>query len=102
MQIAVAARRRDHRGHFIKKAIPAASRREVAIAAGGRPGQVTDVTCHYCGAPGRIWWTTPAWVSFEHLEMDHVEAEYMGGDSSPGNLVLACRPCNRRKGWRHA
>ncbi len=87
---------------FKKKAIPAASRRGLAAANGAVPLRTTEASCHYCGAPGRIHWITTSWVWFEKLEMDHVHPESLGGDSSPANLVLACRRCNRSKGARHA
>lgn len=95
-------RPRDARGHFKKRAIPAASRRAVALKAGGQPLRTVAAACHYCGAPGRIHWITASWVTFEDLELDHVVPEYHGGDGSPANLVLACVPCNRRKGARYA
>lgn len=39
--------------------------------------------CHYCG---------------EYADtVDHVVPVSKGGDSSLGNLVAACRPCNRAK-----
>lgn len=87
---------------FKKKAIPAASRRGLALANGAKPLETTDAACHYCGAPGRIHWITRSWVWFENLEMDHVKPESLGGNSLPKNLVLACRRCNRSKGARHA
>lgn len=87
---------------FKKKAIPAASRRGIASANGCSPLKTTDAACHYCGAPGRIHWITASWVWFEGLEMDHVIPESHRGDSSPANLVLACRRCNRSKGASHA
>jgi 5-methylcytosine-specific restriction endonuclease McrA len=65
-----------------------------------------DAPCHYCGTPGRIHWhihasgKPSAWVSFTDLEMDHVTPESRGGSHEPDNLVLACRRCNRSKGWR--
>lgn len=68
---------------FKKKAIPLKSRRALAIANGCDPGGEIDAAC---------------WVVFSGLEIDHVVAERKGGDSSPQNLQLLCRPCNRRKG----
>lgn len=95
-----------------KKAIPQASRRAVAIANGGIPGETTVAFCVYCGAEGAIWWPRlsdgrpGAWVTFPGLELDHVEPEHTGGEGTPDNLVLACRSCNRKKGhrssWRDA
>jgi 5-methylcytosine-specific restriction endonuclease McrA len=47
-----------------------------------------EYRCVYCGEsfPG------------EALTLDHVEPRMRGGDQSPGNLVSACRDCNKRKG----
>ena len=86
-----------------KRAIPQTSRRAVALAAGAIPGATSPVSCTYCGAIGSAWWpnkldgTPGAWVSLT-LEIDHVIPEHHGGPSTPDNLTLACRPCNRRKG----
>lgn len=93
-------RPRDHRGHFKKKAIPAESRRALAVRHGGQPMQTTAASCHYCGAPGQIVWMSPSWVQFVDLEIDHVVPEFHGGTGAPSNLVLACVRCNRRKGAR--
>jgi len=47
-----------------------------------------DWRCVYCGQ------------SFpeEELTVDHVQPRVARGDSSPGNLVTACKSCNRAKG----
>lgn len=90
---------------FKKKAIPQASRRELALSHGAVPGEKTPASCYYCDAPGFIWWPRlysgepGAWVTFS-LEVDHVIPESVGGSSDAANLVLACRPCNRKKGAR--
>lgn len=44
--------------------------------------------CVYCGLV----------LPPEQLSLDHVQPRLRGGDSSEGNLVTACRPCNTRKG----
>jgi len=44
--------------------------------------------CVYCGAP----------LALEFATIDHVFPVARGGDQSPGNLVVACAPCNRLKG----
>jgi hypothetical protein len=44
--------------------------------------------CVYCGEV----------LPPEQLSLDHVQPRLRGGDSSEGNLVTACRPCNLRKG----
>ena len=47
-----------------------------------------DCACAYCGA---------ASVPFD---IDHVIPRSRGGGDEPGNLVVACQPCNRSKGAR--
>ena len=100
------AERFDRRGHFKKAAIPAAVRRSVALAAGAVPGKTTPAPCHYCGAEGSVHWMETGtgrpggWVALRGLEFDHVVSEFMGGPNTADNIVLACRPCNRRKGHR--
>ena len=105
---------RNVRGHFIKKAIPAAVRREIATRHGCTPGGAVSVKCAYCNFVGGIHWITqptdrgPGWVTFDGLEMDHVQAEITGGATSAHNIVLACVPCKRSKSiktvsiWRPA
>jgi 5-methylcytosine-specific restriction endonuclease McrA len=44
-----------------------------------------DYTCQYCGARGG------------KLECDHVTPLSRGGSNDDGNLVTACKPCNRSK-----
>lgn len=44
-------------------------------------------TCQYCGAS-------------HHLTVDHVIPRSRGGDSSWGNVVTSCAPCNIRKADR--
>jgi hypothetical protein len=46
-----------------------------------------DHRCVYCGAAPPI----------DELTLDHVEPRMRGGDRSEGNLVTACRECNREK-----
>lgn len=87
-----------------KLAIPLASRRALAEKYGCGPGERADASCYYCGAPGEVVWhqlrngRPSAWVVFPGLEIDHLEAESGGGGNMQGNLVLACRTCNRSKG----
>lgn len=45
-----------------------------------------DSTCRYCGAAGE--------------SVDHVVPRCQGGGDDAGNLVVACRSCNSRKGGR--
>ena len=95
---------------FKKRSIPAAVRRAAARAAGAKPNRdhqatTTWVSCHYCETPGTVtWWpgrdgAEGGWLS-STLEFDHVVPEYLGGEATADNVVLACRSCNRRKGWR--
>lgn len=105
---------RNARGHFIKKTIPAAVRREIAVRHGCAPGSSASAKCAYCNFVGQVHWIVqptdrgPGWVSFVNLEMDHVIAEIEGGTSSAENIVLACLPCNRSKSikavsaWRNS
>jgi 5-methylcytosine-specific restriction endonuclease McrA len=90
-------------GLFKKRAIPARVRRDVAARHGGRPNEQTEIKCHYCGAHGSMFWFRYSrglgWPSFS-LELDHVEPESVGGETTAENIVLACRPCNRGKGPR--
>jgi 5-methylcytosine-specific restriction endonuclease McrA len=45
--------------------------------------------CFYCGDPNiRLRWLT----------LDHVWPQAFGGTNDLSNLVLACAPCNNRKG----
>ncbi|WP_461152356.1 HNH endonuclease [Saccharopolyspora tripterygii] len=41
--------------------------------------------CAYCGSP-------------DDIEIDHVIPVTRGGLHEPGNVIPACRPCNRDKG----
>jgi len=50
-----------------------------------------DHRCVYCG------WDMP----FADATLDHVQPIARGGRSQPGNLVVACGPCNRLKADQH-
>ena len=39
--------------------------------------------------------------SYHALEIDHIVPQAKGGDSSPDNLRLLCRPCNQRAAIEH-
>lgn len=87
-----------------RRPVPERVRREVARRAGAIPGETVTAGCHYCGAEGLIMWARlssgrpGSWVRFDGLELDHVQADANGGESTPENLVLACPGCNRSKG----
>jgi 5-methylcytosine-specific restriction endonuclease McrA len=49
--------------------------------------QLNQGICHYCGNK------FPA----KELTMDHIVPIARGGTSTPGNIVPACKPCNRGK-----
>lgn len=91
-----------------KQQILSAERRQVALKYGCKPGQMHEVSCYYCGAPGSMqWWQLyngrpSSWVSFSGLEIDHFIPENSGGGAEGKNLVLACRYCNRSKGSKDA
>lgn len=97
---------RDHRGHFIKRAIPAAVRRQIATRYGCKPGSEVVAPCAYCSAFGGIHWRVQpsdrgeGWVCFSNLEIDHKVPEYLGGKNDLDNLTLACRRCNRSKSYK--
>ena len=44
--------------------------------------------CHYCNAP----------LQPEDVTMDHKIPIAQGGKSIKGNVVIACKPCNTKKG----
>lgn len=88
-----------------KSPIPLAVRRAIALAHGGIPGETVTAKCAYCDFEGTIQWPMlytserpGAWVTFGGLEMDHIYPESLGGPTTPENMTLACKPCNRRKG----
>jgi 5-methylcytosine-specific restriction endonuclease McrA len=95
---------RDARGHFIKRAIPASVRLDLAIRHGCPEGGSINVVCHYCASVGSIHWIKQptdrarGWIAFSGLEMDHIKSEFLGGNGDSENIVLACRKCNRGKG----
>lgn len=88
---------------YRKKTISGAVKVEVVSRYGAEPGSRSPANCHYCGASGGIWWPLTyagkvrLHVGLIDLEFDHVYPESKGGPSTPENLVLACRPCNRSK-----
>lgn len=46
--------------------------------------------CYLCKQP----------VSFQNFELDHLVPTSRSGDSSPENLAVSCRRCNRRRGTK--
>jgi 5-methylcytosine-specific restriction endonuclease McrA len=96
----------DRHGHFRKKAIPGIVKRAVVEAVGAIPGTTSAANCHYCDSAGEIWWPftytgkVGSHMVLTGLEFDHVYPEFHGGPTTAENIVLACRPCNRRKGFK--
>jgi hypothetical protein len=66
-----------------RDSLPPAVRRALKTAA----YRDCDHHCVYCG------WVMP----FAEATLDHVQPIARGGRSQPGNLVVACGPCNRLK-----
>lgn len=85
---------------FIKKAIPSATRKAVAVRHRAILGASVVAKCSRCQASGKITWFTAGWVHFQDLELDHIVPEFKGGDASPSNIQLLCRRCNRSKGTK--
>jgi 5-methylcytosine-specific restriction endonuclease McrA len=73
---------RSPRGHglFAQLDLKHALRREALRDCGHR--------CAYCASPLRL----------DTATLDHVMPRSHGGANEPGNLVVACAPCNRLKG----
>lgn len=95
----------NSREDYRKRAIPLEVRRLVAQKYKCPPGERIDASCFYCGEKGAIHWHSlygkgrpSAWVTFGGLELEHLEAEYLGGEAVAENMVLSCRRCNRSKG----
>ncbi|MBP5458716.1 MAG: HNH endonuclease [Clostridia bacterium] len=63
-----------------RKAIPAAVRKSVYRASGGR--------CSYCGCELR----------YRHMQVDHVVSLHNHGADDESNMAAACRDCNHLKG----
>lgn len=56
--------------------------------------------CQYCGDVGEFQvFSENGWVWQQH-ELDHVIPLFLGGENSEGNIVVACRRCNRSKGHK--
>jgi hypothetical protein len=91
-----------------KFAIPAESRRQVALKYGCVPGEEKDASCYFCGKPGTIWWSRlnsgkpSSYVCFAGLELDHFISESEGGTGRAANLILSCSSCNRGRRDRSA
>lgn len=81
-----------------RKAIPLASKLEV-LAFWTEPGQDT-IYCYYCMKEGGLAWHGRAPKLLDGFEWDHRVPVSRGGTNDAENLVIACGPCNRRKGAR--
>ncbi len=85
--------------YFKKTLIPVHLRRAILIR--------DNNTCQYCGKAGKKG-HYPDKV-FEIIfgkevafEIDHIIPEFRGGKTILDNLILACRKCNRSKGYKYA
>jgi len=57
--------------------------------------------CHWCDAPLDISITGHSAPSPPRATIDHVTPRSAGGANTLDNLVLACEPCNARRGGFH-
>jgi 5-methylcytosine-specific restriction endonuclease McrA len=69
-----------------RTAMPQATRRAVARAAGATGIGRFPASCHWCGRK--------SWVYFVGLRLDHHVPFSKGGGHNPENVVLACQFCN--------
>lgn len=63
---------------------PKTKRTYKALLLNGRPW----VECHYCGQR----------ITSETLTFDHIIPRSLGGGNFISNLLLACQPCNGKRG----
>jgi 5-methylcytosine-specific restriction endonuclease McrA len=54
--------------------------------------------CHYCHKAVRIAHWSENYIGSDVATVDHVVPLARGGTDHPSNLVVACRPCNMKKG----
>jgi 5-methylcytosine-specific restriction endonuclease McrA len=93
----MSSRRATHLSRRVKPTVPPAVIERLALAEVRRQlVREQKGLCFYCKRPvvdrrGRH--DDP-----RSATLDHVVPVADGGDSSPGNLVAACRACNQRKG----
>lgn len=68
----------------------------------GAAGEVTAIMLRdrILESGGRCEWCGRNLVGAE-IELDHVLSLAGGGSNTPGNLVVACPDCNRRKAQKH-
>lgn len=101
-----------------RRVLSDSERRHLARRNGADGIGVWPAACFYCGAAGSIEWVAPRtvtrWASgvgrigsrvyFVDLQIEHMIPVCRGGTNALTNLVLACEPCNRKKGrdiWLH-
>ena len=60
----------------------------------------SDLRDRIMASRGRCEWCGESLVAGP-FELDHVISLKQGGGNVPGNLVVACPDCNRRKGQKH-
>jgi hypothetical protein len=98
---------------YKKKQIPLRLRSQIAVRDNGicqLCGKIGELKNTYCGY--MAYEKAPAWAGkgsgsssgiyrgYISFEIDHILAEYSGGELNPENLQLACRTCNRSKGTK--
>lgn len=57
-----------------------------------------SLQCHYCQKVVRLVHWSENYNGDDIATVDHVIPISRGGTDLPSNLVVACRPCNLRKG----
>ena len=70
-----------------------------SLGAGGRL-TASQLRERILASAGRCEWCARDLVAAD-FELDHVISLNAGGSHVPGNLVVACPDCNRRKGQKH-
>jgi 5-methylcytosine-specific restriction endonuclease McrA len=93
----MSSRRATHLSRRVKPTVPPAVIERLALAEVRRQlVREQKGLCHYCRRPMTA--ATRNGDDPRSATLDHVVPVADGGDSSPGNLVAACRACNQAKG----
>lgn len=86
-----------------RKRISLDMRRELFAREGASPGQISKVSCHYCGVELTLDWSRtdrPRLLDHKggsHPELDYVKPLSKGGPNTVENLVPSCLSCNRSR-----